>query len=212
MGRDAQRQSLRAFAIATVAGVLLSVAYQDATLGGDVPVALCNATAPTCNGTCPVGESCETISRGDVTECVCQALGCCLVANHTACQDARTALNCFAAGGTWTEGGTCGVDCLIATATATPTSTGTATATPTGIPDGGSCADPVDCTSGNCVDDVCCDTICDGPRESCNQPGREGVCSAIAAAAPAASPIGLLALVALLGGVAGLALWRRRLV
>jgi hypothetical protein len=64
--------------------------------------------------------------------------------------------------------------------------------------------------SGNCVDDVCCDTACDGPQESCNQPDNEGVCTAIAAPAPAVSRTGLLALVAILAGIAGFAFWRRR--
>jgi hypothetical protein len=68
--------------------------------------------------------------------------------------------------------------------------------------------DPTDCVSGNCVDDVCCDTACAGADQSCNQPGREGICTAIAPA-PAASPKGLFAIVLVLAGVAAAALWRR---
>lgn len=91
------------------------------------------------------------------------------------------------------------------TATATATSTSTATATPR-LPDGAACTDPNDCTSGNCVDDVCCDTACDGPLEQCNLPGQQGQCAATAAPAPALAPLGLLAGLAALVGVA----WRVR--
>ena len=210
-----RRQNWRGFAIMTVAGVLLSVALQDASLGGWIaPAPLCNSTAPSCNGTCPLGESCETITRGNATECVCRALGCCLLANDS-CLPSVTALECLVAGTKWVEDGTCAVDCApptptpTETPTSTPTATATATATSTGIPNGGSCVDPADCMSGNCEDDVCCDTACDGPQESCNLPGNEGVCTAFAAAAPAASHGGLLLLVAALGIVAALTLWRR---
>ena len=41
-------------------------------------------------------------------------------------------------------------------------------------PDGSDCNDPTDCLSGNCVEDVCCDTACDQPGEICNLAGDRG--------------------------------------
>ena len=102
------------------------------------------------------------------------------------------------------------------TPTSTPTSTPTNTATPTptatptitGMP-GGACTDPSQCSSGFCVDRVCCETACDGPAEACNVSGN-GVCTSLAATAPAMSGRGSL-LAALLLAATGLwAIARRR--
>ncbi len=95
-------------------------------------------------------------------------------------------------------------------ATLTPTATQTSTPTNTPIPDGASCIDPVDCMSGNCVDDVCCDTTCDGALEACNLSGAEGVCSPTTAEAPATSRSGLISVVVMLIAVGLIALARRR--
>jgi len=84
------------------------------------------------------------------------------------------------------------------TDTPSETPTGTPTDTPTDtpaqvptetpdLPDGSECDDPDDCMSGNCVDDVCCDSECDGALESCNLPGTAGTCTPITAEAPAVS-------------------------
>ncbi len=94
--------------------------------------------------------------------------------------------------------------------TLTPTPTQTATPTQTPIPDGASCIDPVDCMSGNCIDDVCCDTTCDGPLEACNLSGVEGVCSPTTAEAPATSRSGLISVVVMLIAVGLFSLIRRR--
>lgn len=93
----------------------------------------------------------------------------------------------------------------VPTPTATPPAT--PTATPRGV--GESCADPSQCASTFCVDGVCCDRACDGPRQQCNLPGRAGTC-AEAAVAPALTPLALLVAVGLLSGAAALALRRRR--
>jgi len=94
----------------------------------------------------------------------------------------------------------------------TPTSTPSQTPTDTpNLPDGSECMDPNDCISGNCVDDVCCDTGCDGSLEACNLPGSVGTCTAITAEAPAVSPralTGAALLLALIGSVS--LLLRRR--
>lgn len=98
------------------------------------------------------------------------------------------------------------------TATATATATGTATHTPTAtpVPQGGACSTPSQCSTLQCADGVCCDTACDGRLEQCNLPGQVGTCATTAAAAPAASSTGLLAMMAVLIGAAFVAMrWRR---
>lgn len=44
-------------------------------------------------------------------------------------------------------------------------------------PTGSACTAGPDCQSGYCVDDVCCDTACDGACVSCGLTGKEGTCS-----------------------------------
>ena len=95
-----------------------------------------------------------------------------------------------------------------ATETATASVTATATATSTGVPQGGGCATPSQCSTAFCVDGVCCDTICDQPGQVCNQPGNPGVCTAATAAAPALTPLALLIAVGLLTGLGAFALRR----
>jgi hypothetical protein len=78
-------------------------------------------------------------------------------------------------------------------------------------PDGAGCQMPADCISGNCVDDVCCDTPCTGPNQVCNLPSEPGVCTTITPApAPALSGGGLLISALLLAGVGVLGLVRNR--
>ncbi len=96
------------------------------------------------------------------------------------------------------------------TATATATSTPTATATSTGVSNGGRCMSPSQCQSGNCVDEVCCDTACQGPLEQCNLPGQRGVCVSTAAPAPTLSDRALILALVLLIGIGGLAIAQRR--
>ena len=44
---------------------------------------------------------------------------------------------------------------------------------------GGSCTANPQCSSGFCVDQVCCESACDGTCEKCNQAGRLGFCDAV---------------------------------
>ena len=44
-------------------------------------------------------------------------------------------------------------------------------AQPYGI--GQTCVDPIDCILGNCVDNVCCDSPCDAPGQTC----ATGICT-----------------------------------
>jgi len=121
----------------------------------------------------------------------------------SACQSrgytSGTLVNCSDQGG-----GTFSIDCCCtpanvptttpsSTPTSTPSSTPSSTPTFTPIPNGGDCVDPTGCASGNCVDDVCCETICDGPTESCDVEGLRGTCVESAASAPATSGAALLA-------------------
>jgi hypothetical protein len=88
------------------------------------------------------------------------------------------------------------------TPTATPTGTATSTPTATPVADGGSCATPSECQSGFCVEGICCDTICDQPRQTC----VSGTCVNTAAPAPAVSHRTLLLIVALLVAIGCFAL------
>jgi hypothetical protein len=97
-----------------------------------------------------------------------------------------------------------------ATATVSATATATASATPTntGVPQGGECAAPSECATGFCADGVCCDTACDGGGQQCNLEGQVGICASTAAPAPTMSPRGLALALAMLVGLAAVALRR----
>lgn len=45
----------------------------------------------------------------------------------------------------------------------------------------GDCTGDAECTSGHCVDGICCDTACEGPCVACDIAGSEGVCTPTAA-------------------------------
>jgi hypothetical protein len=93
---------------------------------------------------------------------------------------------------------------------ATPAATATATPTPTRASNGADCTTPSQCASGFCVDDVCCDTACDGPAESCSQSGERGTCASLHAPAPPLSRKGLFSVIALLTAAGVLFFARRR--
>jgi MYXO-CTERM domain-containing protein len=46
---------------------------------------------------------------------------------------------------------------------------------------GVACSIDAECTSGHCIDGVCCNSDCTGQCEACDQAGHEGTCTAIAA-------------------------------
>ncbi len=48
-----------------------------------------------------------------------------------------------------------------------------------GAATGAACAAGAECSSGNCVDGVCCESACSGTCESCNLPGKVGRCEPI---------------------------------
>jgi hypothetical protein len=41
---------------------------------------------------------------------------------------------------------------------------------------GNACAGDHECLSGQCANEVCCDSVCSGPCENCNQVGAIGQC------------------------------------
>lgn len=212
----------RAWTLATVLAVgasLFSAALSQPSFGGAAPVCGEIDNISICQiGECPSGEACVAFNDS----CGCQPLGCC----NNSCNDnaQAAAVGCAQQGpacsnttavecdGVFVPGGAC-IDeaCVEATATATPTATATATPTNTRGGDGAECLDPDDCISGNCVDDVCCDTACNGPEQACNLPGNEGTCSSLAAPAPAASPSGLVLAGFALLAVAAYRFARRRI-
>src|SRR5262249_12184260 len=49
---------------------------------------------------------------------------------------------------------------------------------------GASCQNDNECGSGLCAQRVCCNLRCSGPCVSCNQPGKEGQCLAVAENGP----------------------------
>ena len=51
-------------------------------------------------------------------------------------------------------------------------------------PNGSACTQPTDCTTGNCVDGVCCDTACSGKCEACDVSPNLGTCSGLAMGQP----------------------------
>ncbi len=95
------------------------------------------------------------------------------------------------------------------TPTLTPSQTPTVTPTPTLVPQGGACATPAQCSTGFCVDSVCCDTACTGPAENCNLPNQSGTCALAPAAAPTLTPWGILIAGVLLLGIGAFTLQRR---
>lgn len=221
--------------MATVGGVLLSLVSLQESVG--VPTVPCGqAQGPSCGGSCAPGQQC-VVNASNTSLCVCETLGCCELGYQDAIAAAAsgsctnsTASTC-PYGSMFLAGEVClnnscatntptptntptntptPTDTPTETPTATPTNTPTSTPTNTPVPDGGSCTDPSDCQSGNCVRNVCCDTECNLPGQSCAEPGSIGTCTEVPAPAPAASRGGLLLIVCALIAIGGFAVVRRR--
>src|SRR5690606_26829536 len=48
------------------------------------------------------------------------------------------------------------------------------------LTDGEACSAAEQCASGNCVDGICCNTLCEGLCESCAEAGSVGTCQVLA--------------------------------
>jgi len=192
----------------------------------DCNLKIVNQTTCPGDGNCPT-TGCCSFNESSPAQSRSALLNACVETDQATCSllpGAQFIVNGSCVGGLF---GSCTAPTQTATATATATASNTATATltrtvtltatvtqtPTAtlVPNGGECATPAQCSSMFCVDGVCCDTICDEPFQTCNQPGDPGVCQTIAAPAPALSLTGILGVIAVLTLVGAMALmWRRQ--
>jgi hypothetical protein len=179
-----------------------------------------------CTGSCnAVTSDDEACGVGTFSACPEEQGGCTLMDAEIACLITNQA-SCTSLGGTYLGDGTdCEAElCPLASPTATATSTATVTATatatatasdtptPTPVAQGGACIDVGQCAPDLfCRDGVCCESICDQPGQSCDVPGRRGLCVAdLPAPAPAATPRALLIGLAALLSIGAIALLRRQ--
>ncbi len=93
-----------------------------------------------------------------------------------------TAAAAGSSGSGGTAGGTAGADSGAGGTAGTSGSGGVAGAAGDAgvgtLPNGASCTSGGNCLSGKCVDDVCCNTACDGVCEGCAVAGKLGSCTA----------------------------------
>jgi LPXTG-motif cell wall-anchored protein len=152
----------------------------------------CQISIPCPGGPVFVNGICRTV----IDQCVCVSAG------DAVCPPTSTPTS------TPTDTGTA-TNTPTMTPTGTPSFTPTVTPTNTPVPQGGTCATPSRCSTGFCVDAVCCDTACTDPLKRCNLPGEVGTCASPPATAPALTPWGLVAGLILLAGTGVWALRRR---
>lgn len=149
----------------------------------------CGALGAGCNGdeaapACkvhPAGVSCgaAVCADGQVTSArACDGKGTCAPGTTADCAPAE----CGADAGKCAVSCTTNADCVVGFTC----SLLTATCTPLGNT-GGACSSAKDCTSGNCVDDVCCNMACDGGCNVCAKTlgaSVNGACSVLPSGAP----------------------------
>ncbi len=197
-----ERVWCRVLVTVVLSAAWLSLALSHASWAG--PTVLCGDSAPACNGSCPMGQTCIGFSRTLATNCECVTAGCCRFQNGTCSDNFSVALcDLDPTAVQSVSGGTCGVDCVSPTATPTftPTVTPTVTPTATGLPPhedtGGAsaCSDGIDNDGDGLTD--CADPDC------ANTPP-------CAPAAPALSPRLVVVLALTLSVVGMLGLWAQR--
>ncbi len=117
----------------------------------------------------PGGVACGASScvGNDVVGRICNGLGTCI--NETAGRPCAPYL--------CTPGG-CATSCQNDAECIGDTFCDASTCTPL-LANGTACDDASDCSSGFCVDRVCCETNCTGQCEACDVAGSEGTCSAV---------------------------------
>jgi len=204
-----------AWSLVTALSLALSLASLRSADGGNIVPGCCLAQNGTCELLASAPECTQQLNGTFTPDEVCTGegacrpslVGCCVTLNGF-CTDNELEAGCpfISSNSTFfvpdavcdpNEGAVAATSGRELPGCATYTPTATATATATEVPGGGDCVEPDDCVSGNCVDNFCCDTECDGPLEVCNLEGQEGTCVAVTAPAPAVSSTGIV--VALLG-------------
>jgi MYXO-CTERM domain-containing protein len=143
--------------------------------------AVCATDGTVCGGACDGSTitacaypttSCRTAdcTAGVATAAAsCDGKGACPLATTTVCAP-------YACSGTG-----CGTTCTTDADCATGNWCQTGKCVPKSIV-GASCGTAAECTSGNCIDFVCCDKPCSGSCEACDVAGRIGTCSTISGA------------------------------
>lgn len=111
-----------------------------------------------------------TCTNGKATTAsVCNGSGACTMATTSPCTNNMCA----------TDGsGKCAGGCTATSCTAGTYCDSTGTCAKT-LDSGASCSTGTQCTSGNCVDGVCCDAKCDGQCQSCKESGSVGTCKTV---------------------------------
>ncbi|GAC1546568.1 MAG: hypothetical protein NVS3B10_10540 [Polyangiales bacterium] len=107
-----------------------------------------------------LGASCDGAGRCPTTKVKSCSPGTCNAAGTACATTCATDSEC--APGFWCQAGAC-----VAKA-----------------PAGVSCGDQRECTTGNCVDFVCCNSACSGACEACDVTGRAGTCTPVPAGPP----------------------------
>ena len=146
------------------------------------PRAVCGGTG-TCKGQCDGtnGKTCTfpdstaictaaTCTTGKVTTAsVCNSVGACSTPTSSTCPNSQCAADGSAKCATSCTASSCGAGFYCDT---------TGACLPT-LVNGTSCSSGATCTSGYCVDGVCCDGKCDGQCESCKEAASTGKCTAV---------------------------------
>ncbi|MBI2388171.1 MAG: SBBP repeat-containing protein [Deltaproteobacteria bacterium] len=114
----------------------------------------------------PCGSGSTSCTGGSVTGSTCNGSGLCNTATVPCAPFACGATACKA---------TCSADTDCAS-DAYCTTTGACLSK---FRNGDKCAAGRECTSGRCVDGVCCDVACTGSCEACDLPGSEGLCAKV---------------------------------
>jgi hypothetical protein len=160
-----------------VGGIGTSYDY-DAEVFTPDPVTCTGPSAGCAN--CVDGYCCDTSCTGQCQACdVSGAEGVCTYVVGSPPHGSRTACSPFLVCG---AGGVCTTTCASDAACATTAYCDSGAASPTCVArksNGAACAGSNQCTSGNCVDGVCCDLACAGQCVACDVAGSVGTCSPV---------------------------------
>lgn len=149
-----------------VAGTCIATACDDGARNGDETDVDCGGSCPKCTNSSDCGMNADCESELCVNS-TCQIPSCMDGVRN----GKETDTDC---GGSDCGGcdlaGTCGIDADCLT---TYCKMGRCAAKDNGE----ACAKNIECASNQCVDDVCCESVCDGICEACNVENSKGTCS-----------------------------------